>query len=156
MIVMSRTRSSPNDVDVAALVDQAAITAVAVEYARALDERDWGALGECFTGDCVVEYEGSEPLVGPSAVVDACRSALGPLDVSQHLLGNHFALVDGDTASARSSLHAQHVRSSLAPDDKFVVSGTYHDRLRRVSGGWRIESRRLVVGWTDGNPAVLA
>ena len=91
----------------------------------------------------------------PAAVVDVCRAALGPLDASQHLLGNHHVTIDGDSARSECYVHAQHVRGALAPADKFVVAGTYRDTLARRDGAWKITSRRLQISWTDGNPDVL-
>ena len=62
-----------------------------------------------------------------------CRSVLEPLSVSQHLLGTHHVEVDGDTRDSECYLHAQHVRAELAPDDKYVIAGTY-DRCARPHG----------------------
>jgi hypothetical protein len=45
---------------------------------------------------------------GREAIVERCQLALGGLDSSQHLLGNHWVEVDGDTARAGCYLHAQH------------------------------------------------
>ena len=97
-----------------------------------------------------------EPITDVTTLVDVCRQVLEPLDASQHLLGNHHVEFDGDRADSECYLHAQHIRSGLAPADKYVVAGTYVDTLHRRAGGWKIARRRLEVAWTDGNPAVLA
>ena len=149
------TAAPSTDVDVVRLADTAAVVDVCVRNARALDGRDWELLATCFADDVVVEFEGVEPLHGPAAVVDVCRAALGPLDASQHLLGNHHVTIDGDSARSECYVHAQHVRGALAPADKFVVAGTYRDTLARRDGAWKITSRRLQISWTDGNPDVL-
>jgi len=143
------------DVYVDRLADTAAVVDVCVRNARALDGRDWKLLATCFADDVVVEFEGVEPLHGAAAVVDVCRAALGPLDASQHLLGNHHVTIDGDSARSECYVQAQHVRGALAPADKFVVAGTYRDTLARRDGAWKITSRRLHISWTDGNPDVL-
>jgi 3-phenylpropionate/cinnamic acid dioxygenase small subunit len=147
---------APADAAVARLADTAAVVDVCVRYAMALDGRDWELLTTCFEPDAIVEYEGMEPIRGIAAIVDVCRRALEPLDVSQHLLGNHRVLLDGDRASSECYLHAQHVRGELAPADKYVVAGTYVDTFARREDAWRISRRRLDVRWTDGNPDVLA
>ena len=74
-----------------------------------------------------------------------------PLDVSQHMVSTHQFAVDGDRATGRCYLHAQHV----AGGGQFVVAGRYEDRYRRTPDGWRIEHRTLTVMWTAGDPAVL-
>lgn len=147
--------AAARDAELSRRADAAAVVDVCVRYARALDRRDWELLATCFDDDAVVEYSGMEPITGVATVVAVCRQALEPLDVSQHLLGNHHVEIDGDRARSECYLHAQHVRTALAPADKFVVAGTYVDTLHRRDDGWRIGRRRLEIAWTDGNPAVL-
>ena len=137
------------------LADRAAIVDLCVRYARALDSRDWQLLRTCFVPEVEVEYEGMEPIAGYDALEGVCRDVLGPLTASQHLLGNFSVDVDGDHAGCQCYLHAQHVREGVSGGDKYIVAGTYTDRLRRMPDGWRITHRRLDVVWTDGNDAVL-
>ena len=147
----------PDDrADVAGLADRAAVVDVCVRYARALDRRDWDLLATCFTPDAVVDFDGMDRIEGAAALVAVCRSVLEPLSVSQHLLGTHHVEVDGDRARSECYLHAQHVRAELAPDDKYVIAGTYVDALVRTADGWRITHRRLAAAWAQGNPAVVA
>jgi hypothetical protein len=138
------------------IADRLAVVDVTVRVARALDGRDWDLLASCFDADALVEFEGLERISDVGALVDVCRRLLGPLDVSQHLIGNHHVELDGDRARSRCYLHAQHVRGALAPADKYVVAGTYVDELHRRETGWMISHRRLEVAWTEGNPDVLA
>ena len=136
--------------------DRADIIDVCVRYARALDRRDWALLRTCFVDDVSVDYEGMPPIAGYAALEEVCRGALGPLDASQHLLGNFTVEVDGDAATCECYLHAQHVKSGTPGGDKYIVAGTYIDSLRRdADGEWRIAHRKLAVVWTDGNPGVL-
>jgi ketosteroid isomerase-like protein len=137
---------------VQALLDRCAIADVVSAYARAIDTRDWTALAACFTDDCVVEYAASGRAHGPSDVVDRCRSAVAPLDVTQHYVTNLVIDLAGDGASSVCSLAAQHVRG----DGRFVVGGVYHDAWRRTPDGWRIAHRRLERTWTVGDRDVLA
>lgn len=150
------TAARSADVDAVRLADTAGVVDVCVRNARALDTRDWDLLATCFADDVVVEFEGMDPLHGVPAVVGVCREILGRLDASQHLLGNHYVTVDGDSAHSECYLHAQHVREALAPADKYVVAGTYLDTLERRDGAWQITRRKLKISWTDGNPDVLA
>jgi ketosteroid isomerase-like protein len=138
------------------LLDREAIVAVCVRYATALDRQDWDLLRSCFAPDVVAEFEGIGTLEGYEAVEKACRNALEPLAVSQHLLGNHTVELDGDTARAATYFQAQHVRPGLPDGELFIVAGTYSDRFARNGEGWWITHRHLTVVWTDGNPSVLA
>jgi 3-phenylpropionate/cinnamic acid dioxygenase small subunit len=76
------------------------------------------------------------------------------MDETQHLISNHQINVQGDTATCRCYLQAQHVRKAAHGGPNFIIAGRYEDQLTRTSEGWRISFRRLVVMWTDGNPAV--
>ena len=64
--------------------------------------------------------------------------------------------LDGDEADSVCYLQAQHVRPGTMGGDTLIVAGRYLDRFVRTADGWRIAQRRLEIGWTDGNPAVLA
>jgi 3-phenylpropionate/cinnamic acid dioxygenase small subunit len=133
------------------LLDERAIVAVAHRYCRALDTKDWDALREVFVPDATGDLGGSATRVGVDDIIDRIRRALGRLDVSQHLVGNHEVSVDGDTATHRCYLQAQHVRKDAVGGPNYIVAGRYEDRFVRTDAGWRIEYRRLAVMWTDGN-----
>ena len=139
------------------LVDRQEIGDLLTRYAMALDAHDWDLLRTCFVPDGVADYGTHDAACeGIGAIVETCRQALGGLDASQHLLGNHVIEVDGDTARATCYLHAQHYLVSPSGDNTFVVAGTYRDRLVRTPDGWRIEHRRLEPSWTSGNANVFA
>lgn len=133
------------------LVHRASIEDVLVEYARAVDARDWPALAACFTDDCVVDYAVSGHAEGPEQVVSRCRAAVEPLDVTQHYVTNVRSTVDGDTATSVCSLAAQHLRG----DASYLFGGVYTDDWRRTTAGWRITRRRLERRWTSGDPSVV-
>jgi uncharacterized protein (TIGR02246 family) len=144
-------------VDLAELADQAAISAVLTRYATALDARDWALLDTVFTEDAVGEYGGrvAGRYVGRAAIVALVRGALTGLTASQHILANPRVRLDGDVASSRVELHAQHyLPGRTRGGSTFEVGGTYHDRLLRTPDGWRITHRRLEVSWTKGNIGV--
>ena len=85
----------------------------------------------------------------------SARRGFEPLDDSQHLVATHQVRVDGDEATCRCYLQAQHVRAGVEGGDTFLFAGRYEDRFERTSDGWRIRHRTIVRMWTDGNPAVV-
>ena len=137
--------------------DREEIQDLLIRYAMALDSRDWGLLATCFTEDGVTDYGdlGGENN-GPAAIVELCRSALEPLDASQHIITNMVIATDGDSGSATCYFQAQHVLRGTEGGDNFLVGGTYRDRLVRTADGWRIAHRTLTPTWTDGNVNVLS
>ena len=144
------------DDPVQALLDERDVVAVLHRYAFALDQRDWDRLRSCFLDDAVVDYDGLARCEGYEQVEQICRTALGPLTRSQHLISNAQVVVAGDTATAECYLQAQHVREGADGGDLYVVAGRYVDELSRTADGWRISARRLETWWTDGNPGVVA
>ncbi|WP_395154052.1 nuclear transport factor 2 family protein [Ilumatobacter sp.] len=137
------------------LLDERAIVALALRYCKALDTKDWPALRTVFLDDATAQLGQPPMLAGVDAIVTRIREALEHLDDSQHLVGNHEVLVDGDAATHRCYLQAQHVRTAAAGGPNYIVAGRYEDRLTRTSQGWRIAHRTLTVMWTDGNVAVV-
>jgi len=134
------------------LVDRAAITDVTIRYCWALDTKDWAVLDTVFTEDANGDL--LEDVVGRVAIKKRVETALSRMDETQHLISNHQIVVQGDTATCRCYLQAQHVRKAAHGGPNFIIAGRYEDELKRTPEGWRISFRRLVVMWTDGNPAV--
>ncbi len=135
------------------MADRAAVVDLAVRYCWALDERNYDDLRHVFTPDATATLGGVD-CVGIDAIIDRVDRALTHLDASMHLVGTHQVAVDGDRATARCYLHAQHVKRGVEGGDNFVVAGIYEDELVRTAAGWRIVHRTLSTVWTDGNPRV--
>ena len=136
-----------------AMTDRDAIVELTVRYCWALDDRNFDDLRQVFLPEATATLGGVD-CVGIDAIIDRIDRALTPLDASQHLIGTHQVVLDGDGATARCYLHAQHVKRGTEGGDNFVVAGIYADRLVRTPDGWRIAHRTLTSVWTDGNPRV--
>jgi hypothetical protein len=147
-------RMSIADEAVQILLDEREVVQIALRYCRALDTKDWALLDDVFVADATAELGSPEQLVGIEAIRGRIRTALELLDDSQHLVGNHEVSIDGDRASHRCYLQAQHIRTAATGGPNYIVAGRYEDRLVRTAAGWRIAHRTLVVMWTDGNLAV--
>ena len=144
-----------SDTDLRTLLDERAILQVVTRYARALDTKNFALLDDVFLADATGDLASPTTLVGVDAIRARIRAALEHLDESQHLLGNHEIEVDGDTATHRCYLQAQHVRHAAVGGPNYIVAGRYEDRFVRTEAGWRIAHRALIVMWMDGNRAVV-
>ena len=144
-----------SNADLSTLLDEREILQVVLRYCRALDTKDWPLLGSVFTPDATADLSGPALLEGIDAIRARVRAVLDHLDLSQHLVGNHEVHVDGDGATHRCYLQAQHVRRAAAEGPNYIVAGRYEDRLARTEVGWRIVHRTLTVMWTEGNLAVV-
>jgi len=141
------------------LVHRAAIQDLLTPLALAQDERDWATLADCYQLDVVYAHPGGD-LHGVAAIVDRTRTALTPLDASQHLLGTMLVTVAGVEATAVTYFQAQHVRHDVDGGDGgdggelYIIAGTYRDRLHFDERAWHITSRTQEYTWRSGNPEV--
>lgn len=134
--------------------DRAAIVQLTVDYCWALDTRDWEVLRRVFTPDAVTDL-GLGGQHGVDEIIARVSGALTPLDDSQHFVGNHQVVIEGDTAKGRCYLRAQHVRKMPDGGDVFEIGGRYEDRYVRTADGWRICERTVIPMWRYGNVEVV-
>ncbi len=141
--------------DLNRLIDERNIVAVATAYTWALDQHRWDDLRDVFAPDATATLGSDELLVGADAIIGRIRKALEFLDDSQHLVGNHEITLDGDAATHRCYLHAQHIRREAPGGPHYIVAGRYEDDMARTADGWRITHRNLAVMWIEGNRRVV-
>jgi 3-phenylpropionate/cinnamic acid dioxygenase small subunit len=138
------------------LLDKQQIIEVLYRYATALDTRRRALLDDVFVEDAIfVVGVGAGRYEGREAIGDVVTEFLGGLEASQHIVTNPVIELDGDRATSRAYLHAQH----YMPDQRtggntLEIGGTYHDELVRTEVGWRITRRELRVSWTEGNHGI--
>jgi hypothetical protein len=137
------------------LADQLDIRNLISRYCWAIDKNDRELFGKVFLPDATAHL-GSPLLEGIDAIWARIRVALGPLDDSQHITGSHLIELNGDTATSRVYLFAQHIRRDAKKGPHYVVAAEYLDDLVRTNEGWRIKYRIINPIWTEGNRGVVA
>ena len=139
--------------------DRERLRALVDAYATACDNRDGGAFASLFAPDATLTiyqpFE-SEPLVTLEGA-DAMPGAIAPLSqyrATLHLMANHSADVDGDSASGETYCLAHHLRPT---DDggveDLVMMIRYGDRYARDGERWRFTHRDVRILWTEIHPA---
>ena len=140
------------------VADRLEIIELTHRYCWALDSKAWELLDDVFVPDATAELR-SAPLIGRDAIRDRIRNAISKLDATQHTVSNHLVTVgidgDDDRASSRTYLHSQHLRTGVEGGELYVIAGRYEDELVRTPDGWRIQFRRLVTVWSEGNLDVI-
>ena len=134
--------------------DRQAIVDLTHAYCWALDSRTWEGLDQVFLPDATADLR-SPLLEGRDAIRARIARALDPLYATQHSVTHHMIEIDGDRATCRCYLHAQHVREAAEGSPNYIIAGRYEDELVRTPEGWRISFRRLVVVWVEGNVDVV-
>lgn len=145
--------------DLQVLSDKAAISEVLHRYAMAIDLRDWSLLRECFTDQMQADFRSfgvRDVYQGPADDwVEAIRSTIAGLDVTQHLTANHSCRVDGDEARLTAYLQALHRLQVERGDSDYTCGGYYTCELQRSGPDWRISAYSLTVTWDRGNRDIL-
>ncbi|MGE3621998.1 MAG: nuclear transport factor 2 family protein [Acidimicrobiia bacterium] len=138
-----------------AVADRLEIIQKMHDYAFAIDDRDWDLLASVFLPDAVMDVDRHGTKEGFPAILATISQVTSELDLTHHIVGNASVLtLDGDEATTRCYLWAQHVLRGTPGGDNYVVGGQYRDRFVRTAQGWRIAHRTLTGLWTDGNPRV--
>ena len=129
------------------LEDHHEIEQLTHRYCWALDEGDWDTLrAEVFTADATADL-GDGGQNGIDEIVDRVSTALANFDTTQHMVATHQITIDGDAATGRCYLQAQHVRPA---GDKLMIGAKYDDTYVRTANGWRISYRKITALWTEG------
>ena len=131
------------------MTDQQDIVDLTIAYTWALDTKQFADLRDVFLPDATADLRDVE-CDGIDAIIARIEGALTPLAATQHLIGNQQVRVDGDTATCRTQLLAQHVLPAASGGNTFIVAGVYEDDLVRTPDGWRIRRRILRQTWSAG------
>jgi ketosteroid isomerase-like protein len=138
------------------LVDRAAISDLLIDFARALDDRDWDGYAANYTEDGVLDIAPNIRHCGREGLAGFVAGSLGRYAGTHHLSANHSIDLDGDTATTRSYLIAAHVLDAENPYRHADGAGWYLCRLRRTPDGWRFAHVTLVVRYLSGEPLLHA
>jgi hypothetical protein len=141
--------------------DEAAIVNVLTRYATGIDRCDWPLFRSCWTDEVDLDYGDVGRFTDPDVLTQLFSQLHDPMGPTYHRLTNFVIDVDGDTATARTYVHAVLM---LTPDDgaNWVEAvGHYDDELVRTGDGWRIRRRttktpRITTGGAEAAAAAEA
>lgn len=140
--------------------DRSHIEEVRHQYGRALDQRDWALFTSLFTQEVEADFSAFGIPAGRvprAAVVEAMKHAFRREGMKSHQLYANFEIVvQGDAATAVSSLVGRHVLPGFEGGDGFTLHARYHDRLARTPQGWKLSATRLEVLFLEGNVAIVS
>jgi ketosteroid isomerase-like protein len=136
--------------------DALAIQALCAAYARAVDARDYAALGELFSDDALLSAHRGEPGRGPKlfelrgrARILKALPSIERFRATTHLVSLPVTHIDGDIARNEVSCLAHHLYDRQSQARLYVMAIRYRDRCRREAGTWRFSERCLVVDWEE-------
>lgn len=135
------------------LLDEREISRVLLAFSRCIDTKDFDGYAKLFAedGELVTPWGGHRGREGLSEYV---RGDLGAYAGLQHVSAGHEISVDGDSATARTTLLATHVTSDTGTEF-WTVGGFYLYEFARVDGLWRITRAQINPVWRfDNTPAI--
>jgi hypothetical protein len=114
-----------------------------MDYANAIDRRDWDALDAVFTADAYIDYRALGGIDGTYPQIKRWLAEVLPkFPAYYHLVGNFEIRLDGDRARSRCACFNPMVLS--LPDGKthtLLLGLWYLDEWLRTAAGWRIARR---------------
>ena len=132
------------------LADRLAIGDLLTRYATAVDRRDWDLYRTVFTSDAEINYTSAGGIAGTvDEVVEFLDGVLSSFEMTQHLVSNVDASVEGDTARVTAMFN----NPMRLPDGyTWFTGGWYHHDLVRTADGWRSRRLREESAWFDRAP----
>ena len=135
------------------------ITRRRYEYAMGIDTRDFALLRSIFMDDIYMDFSSYSGQPGAQMKADdwvaGCRVLFTGLDATQHVMTNPIVDIDGDRATQRMYMKAEHFYTNDQGNNDFALGGYYDDKLVRTADGWKIEAVTLTVLWNRGNRHIM-
>lgn len=121
-----------------------ALQQLAIEYANAIDARQWDRLDDVFLADAWIDYTAAGGIAGYyPEVKEWLPKSLGMFGGYMHFVGNFAYRIDGDSASGQVACINPMVLPGLIPGLKrtMAIGVWYEDQYRLTEQGWRIQQR---------------
>jgi len=146
-------------IDLDELSDRLAVRAIVDAYAHHVDRREHAATAALFVEDGhLIIYDGQPNGQPPNRErhgreqIERAMHSLDRYVATSHLLGQHVVVLAGDTADGETYCFAQHIAETDDSRTNMVMAIRYLDHFVRTADGWRIETRKLAVDWTETRP----
>jgi hypothetical protein len=128
---------------------------LAINYANAVDSREWDRLDALFLPDAWFDATAVGGIAGhyPEIKKWLVKSLL-PFRSTMHFVGNFEYQLDGDTATGQVACINPMVLPSMIPGYRrtIVIGLWYEDEYQLTDVGWRIRSRRERKSFTMNEP----
>lgn len=134
------------------IFDEAELRNRTQDLVRALDDRNFDALGPLYAEDGVREV-GGRVYRGRQEIVDGPKKFLAAAyEATFHHMGQIYVDIDGDEASIVAYVIAFHIPETANPARHEDGSGKYHATARRTEDGWLFTHVRLEMVCFQGEP----
>lgn len=130
------------------LLDERALKALCLDYGFYADARDGKSFADLFTSDAVIEGLGLR--FDTPETLRAVPDRLNLYRKTYHLIHNIYIELDGDHATGTVCSSSHHLKENAAGTlCDTVLYITYHDRYFRQDNGWKFESRKMILEFSE-------
>ncbi|WP_433502982.1 nuclear transport factor 2 family protein [Pseudonocardia halophobica] len=140
----------------AEVASRLAIEQVIARYVHAIDDRDYDTLDDVFTPDAKFDLSAAGGISGSWAadIKPWYAENLGVFENYFHTFMNIRVTLDEDGAGASTKskvINPCGIRGEDGELHHFEIVGSYDDRWRKTTDGWRISERTWNHGWIWGD-----
>ncbi len=137
-----------------------AVTRLRYTYAVSIDTRNWPLHRSIYTDEITMDFTSYSGGSGATAMpADTWVAGLKPLftglSATQHVMTNPLVTVNGQRATQRMYMKAEHFLIEDGHQGEFAIGGYYDDALVQTDDGWRITGVTLTVLWRRGDPTIM-
>lgn len=134
--------------------DFMAVCDLKYRYAAGIDTRDWALYRSIFSDTVDIDFSSYSGRPPATMTADEWVAGVQPLftglAATQHSMTNPRLEVEGDRATLRMYMQAEHILDHGDPSAWFTIGGFYTDRAVRKNGGWTLTAVKLTVFWRRG------
>jgi len=121
--------------------DRLAIQELYAQYNFAIDDEQPADFAACFTADGVLDVGYGDPVSGTEALAAFCAATNQMMPGMRHSVSNLVLQGHDDDATGKAYLYTYR---ATADGHQVILTGRYHDTLRRVDGLWKFADRKMV------------
>lgn len=134
------------------LLDREAIRELLYRYCRAVDRRDFAALGALYHPEAIDDH--TPYFCGPAhEFIARLPGIMASNRITTHHITNTLITVDGEQAEGEICTLVYHLQDSTDGPRELLVGGRYLDRYVHGASGWQFMHRRIVMDWSELRPA---
>jgi len=136
-----------------------AMADVLIQFARAIDSRDWDVYQSQFATAIEVDYRsllgGDVLAISAADWAMQARRAFEGFETTQHFISNQVCQVDDGRGTCEAYVCAEHFARTGSELEFWTMGGNYRAEFEQTDEGWKIDKLRLEVLWSRGNPNIF-
>lgn len=144
------------------LLDKRALDEMVYKCMHAMDTHDWPLYRANIVDDASFDFtdhgvatdDAGDVMRGADNYLAILSSVIEGFDSTQHSITNMYHEIDGDRASTRCYVLAEHFLNNDRGDRNVACGARYHIEAVRTGEGWKIQHLKFLTFWFRGNTSL--